>query len=142
MGVPLVVKLCKVVVLATDLHIHTMTELEKLGKAVTICKQSGGADVSLVVANLRFEDAENDPDVDPLADYTLDFKSTPMVIDCPGLRSMVDPKESRSLSVQIGFHGKNLYVRTDVEYDESEDMGDLDDFHRCQPSFRYSWFHS
>jgi len=126
--VPLVVKLCKDVVLGTDLHIHTMTELEKLDKAVTICKQSGGAHVSLVVANLKFEDGEDDPDVDPLDDYTLDFKSTPMVIDCPGLRSMVDPKESRSLSVQIGFHGKNLYVRTDVEYNESEDMGDLDDF--------------
>merc|ERR1712206_50270 len=39
---------------------------------------------------------------------------------------MVDPKESRSLSVQLGFHGKNLYVRA-VNDDESDDIGDLDE---------------
>jgi len=125
--VPLVVKLCRVVVLGTDLHIETMNELAKLDKAITICKQSGGAHVSLVVANLSFEDGEDDPNVDPLADYTLDFKSTETVVDCPCLSSMVDAKESRSLSVQLGFHGKNLYVRADVNDEESDDMGDLDD---------------
>jgi len=96
-------------------------------KAVTACKASGGAHGSLVVANLNFKDAETMS----TDGYILDFRSTSMVIDCPCLPSMVDPQESRSLSVQLGFCGKNLYVRADINDDESYDIEDSDEDESC-----------